>query len=87
MTTRFGHRYDESMSKQKIAITMEKATLAQVRAQVRSRRASSVSAYISGAVSAHLESDAIARLVEDMQREHGRPSREDRAWARAVLGQ
>jgi len=75
------------MSKEKIAITLEAATLAQVRAQVRSRRAPSVSAYISGAVSAQLESDAIARLVEDLRREHGRPSVEARKWARAVLGQ
>lgn len=74
------------MSKEKIAITLDTATIAQVRAEVRSRRAPSVSAYISGAVSAQLETDAIARLVEDLRREHGRPSAEARAWARAVRG-
>ena len=73
------------MSKEKIAITLEAATIAEVRAQVRSRRAASVSAYISGAVTSQLESDAIARLVEELQREQGRPSKEARAWARAVL--
>jgi hypothetical protein len=78
--------YDESMSKAKIAITLEPATIAQVRAQVRSRRSPSVSAYIASAVSARLESESMARLVADIQREHGRPSREAKAWARAVLG-
>ena len=73
------------MSKEKIAITLEATTVAQVRAQVRARRTPSVSAYISGAVSAQLESDAIARLVEELRREHGRPSPEAKAWARAVL--
>jgi Arc/MetJ-type ribon-helix-helix transcriptional regulator len=74
------------MSKAKIAITLEPATIAQVRAQVRSRRSPSVSAYIASAVSARLESESMARLVADIQREHGRPSREAKAWARAVLG-
>lgn len=74
------------MSKEKIAISLDTATIAQVRAEVRSRRAPSVSAYISGAVSAQLETDALTRLVEDLHREHGRPSAEARAWARAVLG-
>jgi len=77
--------YDESMSKEKIAITLEATTIAEVRAQVRSRRAASVSAYISGAVSAQLESDALAHLVEELRAEHGRPTKEARAWARAVL--
>ena len=79
-------RYDESMSKAKIAITLEPSTIARVRAQVRSHRSSSVSAYIAGAVSARLESESMARLVEDIQREHGRPSRKAKEWARAVLG-
>jgi hypothetical protein len=72
--------------KEKIAISLEAATLAKVRAQVRSKRASSVSAYISSAVAAQLESDAIARLVEDFRLEKGPPSAEAKKWARAVLG-
>lgn len=74
------------MSKSKIAITLEPDTIAKVRAQVRARRSRSVSAYIAGAVAARLESESMARLVEDIQREHGRPSRKAKAWARAVLG-
>lgn len=73
------------MSKAKIAITLEPKTIAQVRAQVRLRRSRSVSAYIASAVSEKLESESLAQLVEDIQREHGRPSREAKAWARAVL--
>lgn len=74
------------MSKAKIAITLEPRTIARVRAQVRLHRSPSVSAYIASAVSAQLESDSMVRLVEEIQREHGQPSREAKAWARAVLG-
>lgn len=74
------------MSKAKIAITLDLRTIAQVRAQVRSQRSPSVSAYIASAVSARLESESMAQLVRDIQREHGNPSREAKAWARAVLG-
>jgi hypothetical protein len=74
------------MSKSKIAITLEPRTIAEVKAQVRAHRSPSVSAYIASAVSASLESESMARLVEDLQREHGRPSRKAKAWARAVLG-
>lgn len=80
-------KYDKGMSKAKIAITLEVSTLAQVRAEVRARRGRSVSAYISDAVNARLESDAIARLVEDLRSTHGRPSPKARQWARAVLAQ
>ena len=73
------------MPKAKIAITLEPGTIERVRAQVRARRSPSVSAYIAGAVSARLESESMARLVEEIQREQGRPSREAKAWARAVL--
>jgi hypothetical protein len=45
-----------------------------------------VSAYISSAVTARLEAESMDRLVEEIQREHGKPSREAKAWARAVLG-
>jgi hypothetical protein len=73
------------MSKAKIAISLEPETIAQVKAEVRARRSPSVSAYIATAVSARLESESMARLVEDLQREHGKPSAEAKAWARAVL--
>ncbi len=73
------------MSKSKIAITLEAETIAQVKAQVRSHRSPSVSAYIAKAVSARLEADSMAALVEDLQREHGKPSKEAKAWARGVL--
>jgi hypothetical protein len=74
------------MPKTKIAITLEADTVAKVRAQVRSHRAPSVSAYIGRAVADSLESDSMARLVEDLKRERGEPSKEAKKWARAVLG-
>ena len=74
------------MTRAKIAISLEPGTIARVRAEVRSRRSPSVSAYIARAVTERLESESMAALVEELQREHGRPSREAKAWARAVLG-
>lgn len=73
------------MSKEKIAITLDEATLQKVRAEVRARRAPSVSAYISRAVAEQLEDDALTRLVAELKRAHGAPSKEDRTWARHVL--
>jgi hypothetical protein len=78
--------YDESMPKEKIAITLEASTLAQVKDLVRSRKAASVSAYISDAVAARLEADSMGELVKELVREQGQPSRGARAWARKVLG-
>lgn len=74
------------MAKAKIAISLDPGTLVRLRAQVRARRSPSVSAYIASAVSARLESESMARLVQDLRREHGRPSGKAKAWARAVLG-
>jgi hypothetical protein len=73
------------MSRQTIAITLEAETLEQVRTEVGLRRSPSVSAYVSAAVESQLEADALRRLVEELRREHGKPSRKARAWARAVL--
>jgi hypothetical protein len=73
------------MSKAKIAISLDPGTIARVRAQVRAKRSPSVSAYIATAVTARLEEESMDRLVEDIQRRHGKPSRKARAWARRVL--
>ncbi len=73
------------MSRQKIVIALDAEILEHARAQVRLKRSSSVSAFISAAVTSQLEADAMRRLVEELRREHGKPSRKARAWARAVL--
>jgi len=74
------------MSKAKIAISLDPRTIARVRAQVRAKRSPSVSAYIATAVTARLEEESMDKLVEDIQRRHGTPSRKAKAWARRVLG-
>jgi hypothetical protein len=74
------------MSKSKIAITLEAATVAKLKARVRSGRSPSVSAYISKVVSESLESDSMDALIADMKKERGEPSPEAKAWARKVLG-
>ena len=74
------------MSKAKIAISLEAATVARVRARVRAHQAPSVSAYIASAISERLEAESMAGIVEELRRERGQPSREAKAWARRVLG-
>ncbi|MFZ1153894.1 MAG: hypothetical protein WAN93_03205 [Solirubrobacteraceae bacterium] len=76
----------------KITISLPQAQVGQVREAVARGEASSVSSYISAALSAAAplslvgEEDTLADLVADMIAEHGRPSAEAYAWADEVLG-
>lgn len=70
----------------KVAISLPPEQLERVRRAVRRGRAASVSAYISGALAAQDREDSLADLVRDLVKQHGAPTRKDRAWARRVLG-
>lgn len=78
--------YDESMTAAKIAITLSRPLLAKVKGAVKSGRASSVSAFVSEALEARVRHDSLAGLVRDLIADQGEPSREDKAWAKRVLG-
>jgi Arc/MetJ-type ribon-helix-helix transcriptional regulator len=73
------------MTAAKIAITIPEEQLAQVRLAVRDGRAESVSAYIAKALAQQGRETSLRALVEDLVREHGEPTRKDKAWARRVL--
>jgi hypothetical protein len=74
------------MSRARIAITVPRDVLADAKRAVREKRASSVSAYFAESARARGRKDEIRRMLAEMESEHGRPSAEDYAWARRVLG-
>ena len=72
--------------KRKIAVSLDENLVLSAEAAVRAGRSPSVSAYVSEAMSEKGRRDALAEVLAEMDREHGRPSREDERWARDVLG-
>lgn len=75
------------MTKARIAITVPKDVLAQAKAAVRAKRASSVSAYFAESAKSRGSLDELQELLAEMEAELGSPSEEAQAWARDVLGQ
>jgi hypothetical protein len=73
------------MTAAKIAITLPQEQLAQVRRAVRSGQAETVSGYISQVLAQHERRESLQKLVDDLVREHGAPTKEERAWARRAL--
>ena len=93
MAFRRSRRYDHGMTKvAKITISLPQEQAKQAREAVARGEASSVSNYISAALTAVAlstvaeDDDTLGDLVRDMIAEHGRPSSEAYAWADEVLG-
>ena len=78
-------RYDESM-KRKIAVSLPAELVIHAEAAVRAGRAASVSAYVSDALADKARDDELVDVLDEMDREFGRPSKAAEAWARRVLG-
>lgn len=77
--------YDTGMTT-KIAISLPDDVLASARQAVRDGRASSLSGYIAATLAERQDYEDLAALLADMAAETGRPSEEDRLWARQALG-
>lgn len=77
--------YDTGMTAAKIAITLPQEQLARARRAVRSGQAASVSGYIAAVLTEHEQRESLEGLLLDLIREHGAPTKEDRAWARGAL--
>jgi hypothetical protein len=73
------------MTTTKVALTIQADVLAGAKRQVKAGRARSLSAFVSEAVGEKLRRADLAAVLDAMDAEHGRPSEEDRAWARRVL--
>ena len=75
-----------SMTRQKIAISLPEEQVAAARRAVAEGRAASVSAFISQALARRDADEELAETIAEVYAESGRPSEEDRLWARRVLG-
>lgn len=76
----------DSMTRQKIAISLPEEQVALARRAVAEGRAASVSAYISQALARRDADEELADTIAGIYAETGQPSAEDRLWARRVLG-
>jgi Arc/MetJ-type ribon-helix-helix transcriptional regulator len=72
--------------KRKIAVSVPEDLVARVEGEVRAGRAASVSAYVTDALADKARHDQLADVLVEMDRELGKPSKKDQAWARRVLG-
>ena len=73
------------MTRSKIAISLSKNQLVNVRREVRAGRADSVSGYISQALAEHEKRESLGALLRDLIEEHGEPTPEDVKWAERAL--
>lgn len=78
-------RYDPSMTRAKIAISLPKDQLARVHREVRAGRADSVSGYIARVLAEHERRESLRELVGDLIEQHGKPAAEDVKWAERAL--
>lgn len=71
-------------SSEKLTITLPKAVVRRVRRAVR-RRGGTVSGYVAHAVTKYETEQGLRALLDDLDREFGSPSEEDRRWAERVI--
>jgi len=69
------------MTKVKIAVTLRADQVVEAKRAVAEGRASSVSAYVAGAIDSQRDSQNLHTYVEELIREYGAPSDEDYDWA------
>ena len=72
--------------KRKIAVSVPEEVARRVEVEVRAGAAASVSAYVTNALERMGRYQQLAEVLARMDKELGRPSRQDQAWARRVLG-
>lgn len=75
-------RYDDGMTKSKIAISLLKDHLVGVRREVRT---DSVSGYIGPELAEQERGDSLRVLLQDLIEEHGKATAKDIQWAKRAL--
>ena len=78
-------RYDSSMTRSKIAISLPKDQLVRVHREVRAGRADSVSGYISRVLAEDEKRQSLRALLQDLIEQYGQPAAEDVKWAERAL--
>ena len=81
----FHERYDSSMTRSKIAISLPKDQLVRVHREVRAGRADSVSGYIARVLAEHEKRESLRALLRDLIEQYGEPAAEDVKWAERAL--
>lgn len=72
--------------RRKIAVTVPEDLMKIVDKEIAEGRAPSVSAYVSDAIYEYTEGGSLEELLDEMDREFGKPTKETTEWARTVLG-
>jgi hypothetical protein len=70
----------------RITVSLPPGRISDLKARVARGEAPSVSAYIEQVLSAADDRSSLREVLDEMDREYGSPSEEDRRWAREVLG-
>jgi hypothetical protein len=78
-------RYDSSMTRSKIAISLPEEQLMRVHREVRAGRADSVSGYIARVLAEHERRECLRALLRDLIEQYGAPAAEDVKWAERAL--
>jgi hypothetical protein len=83
---RLVEKYDLSMQRKRITVTVRRDVLRAAEKQVKRGRARSVSAWVDAAMEQKARMEDLSALLGEMKAEGGPTSREDEKWARSVLG-
>jgi hypothetical protein len=78
-------RYDSSMTRSKIAISLPKDQLVKVHREVRAGRADSVSGYIAQVLAEHERRESLRALLRDLIEQYGELAAEDAKSAERAL--
>lgn len=73
------------MNSAKVALSMPADVLRLAKKEVAAGRAKSLSSFVAEAVDEKLRRDELAAILDAMDTEHGRPTKEATAWAKRVL--
>jgi Arc/MetJ-type ribon-helix-helix transcriptional regulator len=78
-------RYDDGMTRSKIAISLPDDQLARVHREVRAGRANSVSGYIASVLAEHEKRESLRAVLRDLIERYGEPTAKDLKWADRAL--
>ena len=70
----------------RVTVTVDQAAVRAAEAAVAAGRASSVSAWVAGAMTDRAQRDSLAHVLAEIRAELGPATDEETAWARGVLG-
>ncbi|HVH42399.1 MAG TPA: hypothetical protein VM925_08645 [Labilithrix sp.] len=73
------------MNSAKVALSMPADVLRLAKKEVAAGRAKSLSSFVADAVDEKLRRDELAAILDAMDTEHGKPTKEATAWAKRVL--